>query len=43
MDEQSIKRDDFREAFNALREKAADKPEMSLEEINEEISAARNE
>ena len=36
-------REDFRTAFNALREEAADIPEMSLEEINDEISAARNE
>jgi DNA-damage-inducible protein J len=39
---QSNKRDDFRVAFNALREEAADTPEMSLEEINAEISAARS-
>jgi len=37
------KRDDFRSAFKALREEAADVPEMSLEEINAEISAARAE
>ena len=35
------KREDFREAFNALREEAANTPEMTLEEINAEISAAR--
>ena len=35
-------RDDFRAAFNALREDAADTPDMSLEEINTEISAARS-
>ncbi|MCR5543075.1 MAG: type II toxin-antitoxin system RelB/DinJ family antitoxin [Eubacterium sp.] len=40
--EQSTKREDFREAFNALREEAEKKPEMSIEEINEEISATRN-
>lgn len=34
-------RDDFRTAFNALREEASDMPEMTLEEINAEISAAR--
>ena len=34
-------REDFRNAFNALREEAADLPEMSLEEINAEISAVR--
>ena len=37
------KREDFRTAFTALREEAADVPEMSLEEINAEISAARAE
>ena len=36
------KREDFRSAFKALREEAADVPEMSLEEINSEISAARS-
>ncbi len=35
------KREDFRAAFNALREEASDKPEMTLEEINAEISATR--
>ncbi len=40
--EQSIKREDFRAAFNALREEEADTPEMSLEEINAEISVARS-
>ena len=39
--EENKQRDDFREAFYALRAEAADVPEMSLEEINEEISAAR--
>ena len=34
-------REDFRAAFNALREEASDTPEMTLEEINAEISAAR--
>lgn len=34
-------REDFRNAFNALREEAVDLPEMSLEEINAEISAVR--
>ncbi len=38
---QSNKREDFRSAFDALREEASDTPEMSLEEINAEISAAR--
>ena len=36
-------RDDFRNAFNALRAEAASLPEMSLDEINAEISAARAE
>lgn len=40
--EQSTKREDFRSAFNALREEAADIPEMSIEEINAEISATRS-
>ena len=39
---QSDNREDFRSAFNALREEAADIPEMSLEEINAEISATRS-
>ncbi len=39
---QSTKREDFQAAFNALREEAADIPEMSLEEINAEISATRS-
>jgi DNA-damage-inducible protein J len=39
---QSTNREDFRSAFNALREEAADIPEMSLEEINAEISATRS-
>ncbi len=37
------KREDFRSAFKALCEEAADIPEMSLEEINAEISSARAE
>ena len=37
------KREDFRSAFMSLREEAGDVPEMSLEEINAEISAARAE
>ena len=36
-------REDFRAAFNALREEASDAPEMTLEEINTEISASRAE
>ena len=38
-----IQREDFRSAFKALREEAVDVPEMSLEEINAEISATRAE
>ncbi len=38
---ESNTREDFRAAFNALREEASDTPEMSLEEINSEISAVR--
>ncbi|MBP5159645.1 MAG: type II toxin-antitoxin system RelB/DinJ family antitoxin [Lachnospiraceae bacterium] len=34
-------REDFKTAFEALRAEAADMPEMSLKEINAEISAAR--
>ena len=34
-------RNDFREAFYALREDASDIPEMTLEEINAEIAATR--
>ena len=37
------KREDFRSAFMSLREEAGDVPEMSLEEINAEISDARAE
>ncbi len=36
-------REDFRTAFYALREEASEVPEMSLEEINAEISASRAE
>ncbi len=36
-------RENFISAFNELREEAADVPEMSLEDINAEISAARAE
>ena len=41
--EQSEPRADFRVVFDALRNEASDVPEMSLEEINAEISAARAE
>lgn len=34
-------REDFRVAFDALRNDATDVPEMSIEDINAEISAAR--
>lgn len=37
------KREDFREVFNSLREDSKDVPEMSLDEINAEIKAARTE
>ena len=40
---QSSNRDDFRTAFRALREEATGTPEMSLEEINAEISATRSQ
>ena len=36
-------REDFRAAFNALRSEASSLPEMSLDEINAEISEARSE
>ena len=36
-------REDFRTAFNELGEEALDMPEMTLEEINAEISATRAE
>jgi DNA-damage-inducible protein J len=39
---QNANREDFRAAFDALREEAKDTPEMSLEEINREISVARS-
>ena len=35
------KREDFRNAFNALRDEASDIPDMTLEEINSEISDVR--
>ncbi len=38
---ESNTREDFRAAFNALRKEASDTPEMSLDEINTEISAVR--
>ncbi len=36
-------REDFRAAFNELRSEASSLPEMSLDEINAEISEARSE
>ena len=41
--EQTITRAQAKNAFYELRRQAADVPEMSLEEINAEISAARAE
>ncbi len=45
--EMSLKKDtsreEFRKAFYALREEATELPEMTLDEINEEIKAARKE
>ncbi len=38
---ESNERDDFKNAFNALRAEASDLPEMSLDEINKEISSTR--
>ena len=40
---QNIGREDFRYVFNELRKEAKDTPEMSLEEINNEISATRSQ
>lgn len=37
----TITEDEAKKAFSDLREQASDIPEMSLEEINAEISAAR--
>lgn len=41
--EQTITRAEARNAFYELRRQAADLPEMTLDEINAEISAARAE
>ena len=41
--ETTITRADAKNAFYELREQAADVPEMSLDEINAEISAVRAE
>lgn len=43
MPQSEITRTDAINAFAALRAQASDVPEMSLEEINAEISAARKE
>ena len=43
MPDSAVTRVDALSAFEALREQAADVPEMSLEEINREIKAARAE
>ena len=40
---ETIAREDFGNAFNALRDEASDMPEMTLEEINAEISTVRTE
>lgn len=39
--ENTISRAEAKNAFHTLRRQAADVPEMSLEEINAEITAAR--
>ena len=36
-------REEFRTAFNSLKEEASDMPKMPLEEINAEISAVRED
>lgn len=41
--ENTITRSEAKNAFYALREQAADVPEMSLDEINAEIAAVRAE
>ena len=41
--DKNIKREDFREAFYSLREEASGLPEMTLDEINDEISNVRLE
>ena len=41
--EQTITRTEAKKAFYGLRKQAADVPEMSLDEINAEIQAARKE
>ncbi|MBE5902384.1 MAG: RelB/DinJ family addiction module antitoxin [Lachnospiraceae bacterium] len=41
--EENTKREEFRMAFQKLREEAAELPEMTLEEINAEIESARAE
>ena len=39
--ETTIKREEAKNAFHKLREQAADVPQMTLDEINTEISAIR--
>lgn len=39
--EDMVTREEALRAFDAMRKQASDVPEMSLDEINEEISAAR--
>jgi DNA-damage-inducible protein J len=41
--ESVVTRSEAIEAFEEMRKQAADVPEMSLEEINEEIRSARSE
>ncbi len=41
--ETTVTREEAKRAFYALREQAADVPAMTLDEINEEIAAARAE
>ncbi len=41
--ETRMTREEARRAINALRDEAADLPELSLDEINAEIAAARTE
>lgn len=41
--ETRMTREEARRAINALRDEAADLPELSLDEINTEIAAARAE
>ena len=38
---ETYQREDFRQAFNALREEASEIPDMTLDEINAEIADSR--